>query len=346
LRDSSGAWGAGVLPDSSQFSPRVGDERGPCTPRRPGHAGAARRPRKMGGRAGAGRCGTTRASAARRTPGGGAGGRNCPASRPTGGRATRSAAAPPTAGPTARAAGCAAGPPRRWRPTRGRRARTGPSGAGACAGGGWSTSGAEGRAACPFLRVGFCRIAARLREGIMPRSCTICGHERRAQIDAALHGGRSAAAIAATFRVSEDAVQRHKQRHATPPPVAKENGAPRPYAHKAPEAAEGENHGNAECTTRAFSRPAFTAQAPPEPGTRHAGSGTAVPLRPPGWLCSCGRTAWGQTSIGAWACRSCGMTADPRFAPFGRDLSDCRHERVWRGPGGRVRCDLCRKDLA
>lgn len=47
----------------------------------------------------------------------------------------------------------------------------------------------------------------------MARTCTICAHHDRDAIDAALAGGSSARAIAATYRVSEDAVARHKGQH-------------------------------------------------------------------------------------------------------------------------------------
>jgi hypothetical protein len=44
----------------------------------------------------------------------------------------------------------------------------------------------------------------------MPRVCTICTHPERAAIDQALVGGESAPRIAAKYRVSEDAVTRHR----------------------------------------------------------------------------------------------------------------------------------------
>lgn len=44
----------------------------------------------------------------------------------------------------------------------------------------------------------------------MPRACTICQHPERQAIDAALVGGESAAKIAAKYRVSDDAVTRHR----------------------------------------------------------------------------------------------------------------------------------------
>lgn len=48
----------------------------------------------------------------------------------------------------------------------------------------------------------------------MPRVCTVCRHEKREAIDAALVEGVTAiSGIAALFRVSEDALQRHKAGH-------------------------------------------------------------------------------------------------------------------------------------
>jgi hypothetical protein len=44
----------------------------------------------------------------------------------------------------------------------------------------------------------------------MPRTCTICGHASRAAIDQALVSGESAPKIAAKYRVSDDAVTRHR----------------------------------------------------------------------------------------------------------------------------------------
>jgi hypothetical protein len=45
------------------------------------------------------------------------------------------------------------------------------------------------------------------------RPCTVCTHPDRNAIDEALAGGSSARDIAASFRVSEDAVARHKGQH-------------------------------------------------------------------------------------------------------------------------------------
>ena len=47
----------------------------------------------------------------------------------------------------------------------------------------------------------------------MPRRCTVCDHPERGAIDKALVAGKSAAEISALFRVSPDAVQRHKDNH-------------------------------------------------------------------------------------------------------------------------------------
>jgi hypothetical protein len=44
----------------------------------------------------------------------------------------------------------------------------------------------------------------------MPRACTVCTHQDRALIDAALVAGTSAPQIAAIHRVSDDAVTRHR----------------------------------------------------------------------------------------------------------------------------------------
>lgn len=44
----------------------------------------------------------------------------------------------------------------------------------------------------------------------MPRACTICQHSDRQAIDVALVAGESAPRIAAKYRVSEDAVTRHR----------------------------------------------------------------------------------------------------------------------------------------
>lgn len=47
----------------------------------------------------------------------------------------------------------------------------------------------------------------------MPRVCTICTHGERAAIDGALVAGTPETQIAALFRVSPDAVARHKANH-------------------------------------------------------------------------------------------------------------------------------------
>ena len=47
----------------------------------------------------------------------------------------------------------------------------------------------------------------------MARACTICSHPDRAAIDAALVGGGVLAAIAAKYRVSPDAMERHNAAH-------------------------------------------------------------------------------------------------------------------------------------
>ncbi len=44
----------------------------------------------------------------------------------------------------------------------------------------------------------------------MPRVCTICAHEKRAEIDAALLDGEPYRVIAQRYAASEDAVYRHK----------------------------------------------------------------------------------------------------------------------------------------
>jgi hypothetical protein len=45
--------------------------------------------------------------------------------------------------------------------------------------------------------------------------CTICQHERRAQIEMGLVFGTSARILANRFQCSPDAIQRHSQRHLT-----------------------------------------------------------------------------------------------------------------------------------
>ena len=65
----------------------------------------------------------------------------------------------------------------------------------------------------------------------MPRLCTICVHSDRVAIDKSLVAGQSFAAIAALYRVSEDAVSRHRVH--IPAAMAK--------AQEAKEAAQGED---------------------------------------------------------------------------------------------------------
>ena len=47
----------------------------------------------------------------------------------------------------------------------------------------------------------------------MPRSCTICGHAGRTEIDKALAGGASNRSLASLYDVSEAAVRRHAGNH-------------------------------------------------------------------------------------------------------------------------------------
>ena len=47
----------------------------------------------------------------------------------------------------------------------------------------------------------------------MPRTCTICCHPERAAIDKSLVGGTPCREIAALYRVSPDAVERHAANH-------------------------------------------------------------------------------------------------------------------------------------
>lgn len=56
----------------------------------------------------------------------------------------------------------------------------------------------------------------------MPRPCTICTHPTRAAIDQALVGGESAPKLAAKYRVSDDALTRHRAH--IPPALAKAQG--------------------------------------------------------------------------------------------------------------------------
>ncbi len=50
----------------------------------------------------------------------------------------------------------------------------------------------------------------------MPRVCTVCAHGERAAIEQEIAVGTSAQKISALFRVSPDAVQRHKAEHLRP----------------------------------------------------------------------------------------------------------------------------------
>jgi hypothetical protein len=47
----------------------------------------------------------------------------------------------------------------------------------------------------------------------MPRRCSICSHERLKEIDRALIEGTALSEIAAEYRVSDDALSRHKANH-------------------------------------------------------------------------------------------------------------------------------------
>jgi hypothetical protein len=47
----------------------------------------------------------------------------------------------------------------------------------------------------------------------MPRTCTVCTHAEHRAIDEALVSGAALPAIAAQYRVSQDALGRHKARH-------------------------------------------------------------------------------------------------------------------------------------
>jgi hypothetical protein len=66
----------------------------------------------------------------------------------------------------------------------------------------------------------------------VPRSCTLCEHPKREEIDRALVGETSNLSISSVFGVSESAVRRHKANH-LPATLAK--------AHGAGEAARGDN---------------------------------------------------------------------------------------------------------
>ncbi len=47
----------------------------------------------------------------------------------------------------------------------------------------------------------------------MPRTCTVCTHEAREEIDRLLVGGRPLSELAAKYRVSDDSLARHKGNH-------------------------------------------------------------------------------------------------------------------------------------
>src|SRR4051812_16572717 len=47
----------------------------------------------------------------------------------------------------------------------------------------------------------------------MPRACTVCRHSDRAAIEAALVAGTSAHQLDAVYRVSHDAITRHRANH-------------------------------------------------------------------------------------------------------------------------------------
>jgi len=50
----------------------------------------------------------------------------------------------------------------------------------------------------------------------MPRTCSLCGHPQRETIDKAIVAGETLRGIARTYRVSEDALTRHKAGHIAP----------------------------------------------------------------------------------------------------------------------------------
>jgi len=60
----------------------------------------------------------------------------------------------------------------------------------------------------------------------VPRTCTICEHPERADIDRALSGGWPIARTAATFGISPDALKRHKANHVLPEMRGKLAGDP------------------------------------------------------------------------------------------------------------------------
>lgn len=47
----------------------------------------------------------------------------------------------------------------------------------------------------------------------MPQTCSICTNKKRSEIDKLLLNGDSLRGVARSFRVSEDALNRHKQKH-------------------------------------------------------------------------------------------------------------------------------------
>jgi hypothetical protein len=47
----------------------------------------------------------------------------------------------------------------------------------------------------------------------MPRTCTVCAHPEREAIDKALLSGGNCRGLSALYRVSEDAILRHKNKH-------------------------------------------------------------------------------------------------------------------------------------
>ncbi len=47
----------------------------------------------------------------------------------------------------------------------------------------------------------------------MPRTCTVCEHPKRAEVDKALAGGASNRSVASLYDVSEASVRRHKGNH-------------------------------------------------------------------------------------------------------------------------------------
>ena len=66
----------------------------------------------------------------------------------------------------------------------------------------------------------------------MPRSCTVCEHPKRGDVDGALVGGASNRSVASLYDVSEAAVRRHKANH-LPAKLAK--------AHEAEEASRADD---------------------------------------------------------------------------------------------------------